>query len=182
MDSRRLLIVKKVVSLLSTMSTAKGQVECGEPFAECGNPFAELGGELDTSGYTVVPTTVYLGRTSFTGQEKKPFITVIEAPEQPEEITLSDSDPINYHKINLAIYGYIASDHDDNPTTPAYEFLAEIMRCLRFGQQSKLDGSVIGLTYQPGYTWQDEKTQVTYSAINVTIDFEEYLDNPYQPL
>ena len=156
MDSRRLLIVKKVITLIKTMTTV--------------------------NSYTVIPKKVYLGRSGFTGMEAKPYVTVVEVPEQPEETVLSDSDPIDYHRISLAIYGYIASDHDDDPTTPAYEFLAELRRCLRGGQQSKLDGSVIGVNISPGYTWQDEKTQMVYCAINLKIDFEEVLDNPYQPL
>lgn len=156
MDSRRLLVVKKVVALIQGMTAA--------------------------NGYTIEPKKVYLGRTGFTEMEARPYVTIVEVPEQPSDANLSAYDNIDYHRINLAIYGYIASDHDDDPTTPAYEFLAEIRRCLRTGQQSRLDGSVVGFTPSPGYTWQDEKTQVTYCAINVVVEIEENLDDPYQPL
>lgn len=156
MDSRRLLIIKKVVTLIQGMT---------------------LG-----SGYTIQPHKVYLGRTGFTGKEETPYVTIVESPENPATAELSIHDNIDYHKVNLVIYGYIDSDHDDDPTTPAYEFLAELRRCLRFGQQSRLGGDVVGFTPTPGYTWQDEKTQVTYCSISVAVEFEENLDDPYQTL
>ena len=154
-DSRRLLVVKKIVELIKTVT-------------------------MD-NGYSVEPKAVYLGRRKFTDEEKMPFVTVVELPEQPEIKTVS-SDDLEFHTVALGIFGYVKGDYDEDPTTPAYELLAELQRGLRPGQISRLDKTVIGFKADPGYVWQDDKTGVTYCHLRVAVEFSECLTDPYQAL
>lgn len=152
-DSRRLTVVKALQSVLQGMTAE--------------------------NGYTVVPTSVYLGRRQFSDQQSKPFITVVEKPEQPEASETAGQD-YEFQRVTLAVFGYVQGDHDDDPVSPAYELLAEIQRCLRPAQENRLGGNVISFHVEPGYVWQDDKTGVTYCHVNVTARIRENTADPYE--
>lgn len=116
MDTFRLKVVKALTAALEEITVANGY-------------------QHDLAG------RVSRGRMTFTEEDTLPFLSVMEPPENPDQLITPTGSAVAETKLPLLIQGF-ADDDRDNPTDPAYRLLGDVQMRLA---KEKVHGPGIGM-------------------------------------
>lgn len=139
------------------------------------------------NGYTFdLSGRVYRGRDIFGNDEEPPFVAILEAIEQDENIPSPQAGGTIKGPWTLQIQGF-APDDRDHPTDPAHALMADVKKRLiqerlRERQYNILDmeGKVVEMRISQGVVRPaDEVSSVAYFWLRMTLTVVENLLDPY---
>lgn len=137
-------------------------------------------------------SAVFRGRIAYGEDDPLPMVSILEPPVPPDKLPDPEDGTSQDTELELLIQGFVKDDKE-NPTDPAYILMADVKRRLAYekqrpGQQG--DGTFgrtlgfdeIGVlrigsgTVRPA----DEVSAKAYFWLNITIQFAEDLDEPFE--
>lgn len=135
-----------------------------------------------TGGYTNnLEGEVWRGRLDYGEEQKLPFVSLIESPEQPE-IPVKGGEDMFHVRPTIFVQGWHKDDLD-NPTDPLYLLLGDLEKCLHpLTQKNGFTAlGLIGFEMSPGVVRPPDKTSLTsYCQVEIKPKFTQKVGDPYE--
>lgn len=94
-------------------------------------------------------TNVFRGRTLYGEGDPLPLVSVLEAPQPPDELLLSADAAVAAGDWRLIVQGFVQDD-PENPTDPAYRLEADVRLRLARERKRRVDGFPAPLGFPDG--------------------------------
>lgn len=151
-----------------------------------------------TNGYTFdLSASVFRGRTLFGETDPLPMVSILEAPEAPDQLPSGSDNTKALGDWDLLLQGFVEDDLA-NPTDPAHKLAAEVRRAL-VGERRKRDlilvdsGNTLGIRGPNGVSRvadmkigapvvrppDGEISAKAFFWMRLTLTLAEDLENPY---